>query len=190
MEKDVLHFIGEDKALVLNPTNAKALAQVLGDDSDGWGGAHAVLHVEEATIPWIKIRIRIPVQVDKAERQAPREANPPPHTAEDLGQHPLLMKLISAMRGDHLAWRALCQSSAQWTSRAFFLLTVTMSCRRVKRRSRPPELSDERYSSLRSTARHQPSLRAAWNNGYILSERTQWNEDEHARLHARPQTLP
>ena len=54
VEKDVLHFVGMEKPLVLSPSNARTLAQALGNNSDGWGGAHVELCVEDGTIPWIK----------------------------------------------------------------------------------------------------------------------------------------
>ena len=89
VEKDVLHFafpVAGKTALVLSPTNAKILAQALGDDSDGWGGANIKLRVEDATIPWIKVLVP-----SKPTKQNSRpydeavydEANPPPHTAGD-----------------------------------------------------------------------------------------------------------
>ena len=78
VEKDVLHFVGDTAPLVLSPTNARILGQALGDDSDGWGGANAVLCVEDTTIPWIKIRVP-----SKPAEQGNKhdEANPPPFTA-------------------------------------------------------------------------------------------------------------
>src|SRR5262245_61342323 len=56
--KDVLHFFGEDQGLVLNKTNATALAVALGDDSDGWAGANVVLYAEETSVgPSVRIRV-------------------------------------------------------------------------------------------------------------------------------------
>jgi hypothetical protein len=58
-KKDVIFFVGETKGLVLNRTNAETLAQALGDDSDGWHGASAVLYaVKTPTGDGIRIRVR------------------------------------------------------------------------------------------------------------------------------------
>ena len=82
--KDVLYFIGKRKGLVLNPTNARTLAQGLGDSSNGWGGATIVLYEEETDMgPGIRIRV-----IKRAEqgnsKKLHTEANPPPHTDAEL----------------------------------------------------------------------------------------------------------
>ena len=43
-KKDVLHFKGKWRPLVLNKTNANSLAEILGDDSDDWPGGNVVLY--------------------------------------------------------------------------------------------------------------------------------------------------
>jgi len=42
--RDLVHFVGEDRCLVLNPTNARALARLLGDDGDKWRGNWITLY--------------------------------------------------------------------------------------------------------------------------------------------------
>ena len=41
--KPVMRFMGKDKGMVLNKTNALACASVWGDDTNSWQGMHAVL---------------------------------------------------------------------------------------------------------------------------------------------------
>ena len=38
VEKDVICFVKHAKKFVLNKTNARKIAQVLGDDPEGWAG--------------------------------------------------------------------------------------------------------------------------------------------------------
>ena len=87
--KDVVYFVGMEKGLVLNPTVARYLAQALGDNSDGWGGAHGTLYEEETSMgPGVRIRIRTKVAArSKPAAQGDQhydEANPPPLMAEEL----------------------------------------------------------------------------------------------------------
>ena len=45
--KLVAHFVGKDKAMILNRTNAEAIAQVAGtDDIDAWPGVRVILFVD------------------------------------------------------------------------------------------------------------------------------------------------
>jgi len=37
-EKMVIHFVDEDKTLPVNKTNALVLSEIIGDDTDDWGG--------------------------------------------------------------------------------------------------------------------------------------------------------
>ena len=81
VEKDVLHFVGDTAPLVLSPTNARILGQALGDDSDGWGGANAVLCVKEASDDAIDTKSGCPSSKPAAQGNKHDEANPPPFTA-------------------------------------------------------------------------------------------------------------
>ena len=60
--KAVLHFEGKQKGLVLNKTNAFAIADILGDDeTDNWVGGQITLYTTQITIGGKKkdcIRIR------------------------------------------------------------------------------------------------------------------------------------
>lgn len=42
-QKPVLHFLKVDKAMVLNKTNAKRIAEIHGDDTDTWPGKRLTL---------------------------------------------------------------------------------------------------------------------------------------------------
>jgi hypothetical protein len=59
--KYVLHFVKQDKGLVLNPTNWDLIAAFLGADSDNWTGGLIVLYPTETafggkTVPCIRVR--------------------------------------------------------------------------------------------------------------------------------------
>jgi hypothetical protein len=43
-EKPVLYFRGKEQGLVMNVTNANAIAAIAGEDTDGWGGTEIVLY--------------------------------------------------------------------------------------------------------------------------------------------------
>jgi hypothetical protein len=43
---DVVHFSNSDLALVLNPTNARAIARLHGDDGDAWRGRWITLYYD------------------------------------------------------------------------------------------------------------------------------------------------
>ena len=47
--KPVLYFDGREKGLVLNKTNATAIAEDYGDDTDAWVGRPIVLFVQKVT---------------------------------------------------------------------------------------------------------------------------------------------
>ena len=55
--KDVVHFKGRWRPLVLNKTNAESLAQILGDDTAGWPGSNIVIYpVETQTGPGVRVQ--------------------------------------------------------------------------------------------------------------------------------------
>ena len=60
--KPVVHFVGYDKALILNKTNGDAIASLVGsDDTDDWIGARIELYkaqtrVNGALVPCVRIR--------------------------------------------------------------------------------------------------------------------------------------
>jgi hypothetical protein len=67
-EKPVLSFIGKQKGLVLNKTNAETLTGALGDESDSWHGATVALFVVPTQKgPGIRLRVTAPPAVAAAE---------------------------------------------------------------------------------------------------------------------------
>lgn len=49
-DKLVVHFIGKEKALVLNKTNAYTIAEILGDDTDDWIGGQISLYTAQIKV--------------------------------------------------------------------------------------------------------------------------------------------
>jgi len=43
-QKPVIRFTGKAKRLVMNKTNAKSIAAIHGNDTDGWAGKKIILH--------------------------------------------------------------------------------------------------------------------------------------------------
>lgn len=61
--RPVLYFLKTDKGLILNKTNANAIAVAYGDDTDDWRGAEIVLfeaQIEYAGKVGPAIRVKIP----------------------------------------------------------------------------------------------------------------------------------
>ena len=80
--KPVLYFDGGQKGLVLNKTNATAIAEDYGDDTEAWTGREVVLFVQKVTFqgnltPAIRVRIQsapqpaVPAAPDTATSIAP-----------------------------------------------------------------------------------------------------------------------
>lgn len=64
-EKPVLYFIDREKGLVLNKTNADAIASVMGDDTDQWRGKPIILFATTTsfggrTVPCLRVRVPRP----------------------------------------------------------------------------------------------------------------------------------
>ena len=64
-EKPVLFFDGQEKGLVLNKTNASAIAKIHGDEMDNWIGKRISLYATEVeyqgeTNLGIRVRLRAP----------------------------------------------------------------------------------------------------------------------------------
>lgn len=89
--KPVLYFIGKEKGMVLNKTNANVIAMMFGDDTDNWAGGEVELFPTETDFQGKRvdaIRVRMPSrQVDQADRIAPnaraRQQEPPPPPPRD-----------------------------------------------------------------------------------------------------------
>ncbi len=61
--KPVLYFDGGQKGLVLNKTNAQAIAEDYGDDTEAWAGREIVLFIQKVTFqgkltPAIRVRVQ------------------------------------------------------------------------------------------------------------------------------------
>jgi hypothetical protein len=90
-QKLVAHFVGKDKAMVLNRTNAEAIAAIAGtDDYEQWGGAMCVLYFDPTVKMGSKttggIRIR---GARAAAQQRPAPAPPPPPPADEGDDTPI-----------------------------------------------------------------------------------------------------
>jgi hypothetical protein len=79
--KPILFFVGKEKGLVLNKTNANNIALAYGDDTDDWNGKEIVLFeamvdFQGKTVP--SIRVRAPTAKDRT-----TAAQAPTQQAED-----------------------------------------------------------------------------------------------------------
>lgn len=96
-KKPVLHFIGKDKALVLNKTNANRITEAVGsDETDDWEGWTITLYACKVDFQGKRVdAIRVddrpgsskPPQRNAASRPAPPpvdEEPPPPITDEEI----------------------------------------------------------------------------------------------------------
>jgi len=68
--KVVLHFVGKEKALVLNATNAKCLASVLGDNEAEWIAKEIIMYPTTTefggkTVACIRVRVEAPEASDE-----------------------------------------------------------------------------------------------------------------------------
>jgi hypothetical protein len=79
--KPVMYFVGKDKALVLNRTNAGMIQDLLGtDEMDQWRGRAIILYATKTEfqgkrVPCIRVEERLPAQV---KMPVPPSAEPPP----------------------------------------------------------------------------------------------------------------
>lgn len=78
--KPILYFMSKEKGLVLNKTNANAIAQVYGDDTDVWSAQ--IVELYEATVEFQgrqvqAIRVHVPRQVVQPQAPVQRPAPPP-----------------------------------------------------------------------------------------------------------------
>ena len=87
--KPVLYFQGKAKGVVLNKTNANAVASAYGDDTDDWMGQNVVLfsaHVDFQGRSVEAIRIKVPPRKPVAKQavtSGPRETS-------DVGSRPIM----------------------------------------------------------------------------------------------------
>lgn len=72
--KPVLHFVGKDRGLVLNKTNATTLVDAYGDETDAWRGRRVVIYSSKTQFQGRMVdalRIRVPAE------SSPAPAAPP-----------------------------------------------------------------------------------------------------------------
>ena len=85
--KPILYFKGMEKGIVLNKTNAAAISNLYGDDTDDWQGEDitlfpAMVSFQNQTVP--AIRVKAPRKsASKKAQQAP-----PPHQMADEDEIP------------------------------------------------------------------------------------------------------
>jgi len=82
--KPILYFVGKEKGVVLNKTNASNIAAAYGDDTDDWQDAEVILFeamvdFQGKTVP--AIRVRIPPRQPARERPQSVLANEAPPVA-------------------------------------------------------------------------------------------------------------
>jgi hypothetical protein len=75
-EKPVVRFVGKSAGLALNRTNSNTLAEVLGDETDGWRGAAVVLVPETTDLRGRRVHC-IRLRVEGVAKPATAYAPPP-----------------------------------------------------------------------------------------------------------------
>lgn len=86
-KKPLISFVGNDKKLVCNVTNAKAIAGMYGSHVEKWAGKRITLYVSTTRdpstggeIPCIRVRPQAPQDDGAKVSAAPRVTPPPPET--------------------------------------------------------------------------------------------------------------
>ncbi len=82
--KPVLYFDGGPKGLVLNKTNAQAIAEDYGDDTEAWAGREIVLFIQKVTFQGKltpAIRVRVQAAPQPVVQRAPAPPAPEPDAA-------------------------------------------------------------------------------------------------------------
>ena len=80
--KPVLYFDGGQKGLVLNKTNATAIAEDYGDDTEAWAGREIVLFIQKVSFQG-KLMPAIRVRTQAAPQPAVQPAPVPPAPETD-----------------------------------------------------------------------------------------------------------
>ncbi len=80
--KPVLYFDGGHKGLVLNKTNAQAIADDYGDDTEAWAGREIVLFIQKVTFQG-KLMPAIRVRTQATPQPAVQHAPVPPAPETD-----------------------------------------------------------------------------------------------------------
>jgi hypothetical protein len=79
--KLILYFVGKEKGMVLNKTNANNIAYIYGDDTDLWHGNEitlfeAMVDFQGKTVPAIRVRAPQRQAVKQQSHQAPPQRQP------------------------------------------------------------------------------------------------------------------
>lgn len=86
-KKLVLYFVGKEKGMVLNKTNASNIAAMYGDDTDDWRDGDVILFeamvdFQGKTVP--AIRIKVPPRSGKANVQSKAAPAGDPRSDDDM----------------------------------------------------------------------------------------------------------
>lgn len=94
-KKPVVHFDGKEKGLALNKTNARAIADMYGTNTDNWLGKRITMYPTTTTfgretVECIRVRNTIPRSNGRAQQpqQPPPEPERDPADDESLLDHP------------------------------------------------------------------------------------------------------
>lgn len=84
----VMYFIGKEKGMVLNKTNANTIAIAYGDDSDDWSNQPVVLYAapteyQGKSTTGLRVRIPRPNETQVSSGRQQRAAPPPPPRQPD-----------------------------------------------------------------------------------------------------------
>jgi hypothetical protein len=91
--KPCLYFVGKEKGIVLNKTNAQAVADVYGDDTDAWTGKRVMLYAtttlfQGKTVACIRVKVPKPTTAPRAATAAPKPAPVPAANPAEYGGEP------------------------------------------------------------------------------------------------------
>jgi len=82
--KPVLFFVGKDKGMVLNKTNANVISAAYGDDTDDWQDAEIVLFESMVDFQGKTVQaIRCKVPPRKVQREGAQPPKPPVNEIDD-----------------------------------------------------------------------------------------------------------
>lgn len=85
--KLVLQFTETDKTMPLNMTNARAIAEIHGNNSEGWTGKQIMLFTMPVDFQGRQVQaIRVRAPASQQSWQAPANTAPPPNSSQDYGQ--------------------------------------------------------------------------------------------------------
>ncbi len=77
--KLVMYFVGKDKGMVLNKTNARTIAEVYGDDTDNWVGGDINVFSMKVDFQGRMVdglRVKIPPRAAPARQAPPQHGHP------------------------------------------------------------------------------------------------------------------